>query len=383
MGEAQEALHQQIYVEKTKEANAIGNANANHQPTLPQRTNYMWWLRMAIYSFLVLSGQTIATLLGRLYYDKGGNSKWMATLVQPSGFPILIPFLFLSIPKNQFTSNDHINTPPASLRTLVALYLSLGVFLAAVCMLYSIGLLYLPVSTYSLICASQLGFNAVFSRFLNAQKFTPFIINSLFILTISSTLLVFQHDSSSSTKVSRRKYAIGFVCTVGASAGYALMLSVTQLAFRKILKKENFRVILDMIIYQSLVATCVVLIGLFASGEWKVLSKEMRDFKLGEVSYVMTLVWTAISWQVFSIGAVGLIFEISSLFSNVISTLGLPIVPVLAVFVFNDNMDGVKVIAMLLAIWGFISYVYQHYLDDLKSKSLQNGSPEVSLVERG
>ncbi|PSS02952.1 Purine permease [Actinidia chinensis var. chinensis] len=383
MGEAQEVLHQQIYVEKTKEANAIGNANANHQPTLPQRTNYMWWLRMAIYSFLVLSAQTIATLLGRLYYDKGGNSKWMATLVQPSGFPILIPFLFLSIPKNQITSNDHINTPPASLRTLVALYLSLGVFLAAVCMLYSIGLLYLPVSTYSLICASQLGFNAVFSRFLNAQKFTPFIINSLFILTISSTLLVFQNDSSSSTKGSRRKYAIGFVCTVGASAGYALMLSVTQLAFRKILKKENFRVILDMIIYQSLVATCVVLIGLFASGEWKVLSKEMRDFKLGEVSYVMTLVWTAISWQVFSIGAVGLIFEISSLFSNVISTLGLPIVPVLAVFVFNDNMDGVKVIAMLLAIWGFISYVYQHYLDDLKSKSLQNGSPEVSLVERG
>ncbi|XP_057493164.1 purine permease 21-like [Actinidia eriantha] len=177
------------------------------------------------------------------------------------------------------------------------------------------------------------------------------------------------------------------ICTFGASAGYALMLSLTQLAFRKILKKENFRIILDMIIYQSLVATCVVLLGLFASGEWKVLSKEMRDFKLGEFSYVMTLVWTAISWQVFSIGAVGLIFEISSLFSNVISTLGLPIVPVLAVFVFNDNMDGVKVIAMLLAIWGFISYIYQHYLDHLKAASMQNdrinGAPEVSLVERG
>ncbi|GFY88701.1 nucleotide-sugar transporter family protein [Actinidia rufa] len=198
-----------LLVEKAKEANPIGNANANHQPTLPQHTNYTWWLRMAIYALLVLSGQSIATLLGRLYCDKGGNSKWMATLVQPSGFPILIPFLFLSLPKNQITSNDHINTPSASLRTLVALSLSL----------------------------------------------------------------------------------------------------------------------------------------------------------------------------------VGLIFEISSLFSNVISALGFPIVPVLAVFVFNDNMDGVKVIDMLLAIWGFISYIYQHYLDDLKSKSMQNdrinGAPEVSLVERG
>ncbi|THG15559.1 hypothetical protein TEA_002490 [Camellia sinensis var. sinensis] len=270
-------------------------------------------------------------------------------------------------------------------------------------MLYSIGLLYLPVSTYTLICASQLGFNALFSFFLNSQKFTPFIVNSLVLLTISSALLVFQNDSSSgSTKVSKAKNAIGFVCTVGASAGYAFMLSATQLAFKKILKSQTFRVVLDMIIYQSLVATFVIVIGLFLSGEWKTLGKEMDHFEMGKVSYVMNLVWTAISWQVFSIGAVGLIFEVSSLFSNVISILGLPIVPVLAVFLFHDRMDGVKVMAMLLAIWGFVSYVYQHYLDDLESKVRNenvngvsevnvsfvgnenvNGVSEVSLVGRG
>ncbi|CAK9146312.1 unnamed protein product [Ilex paraguariensis] len=55
----------------------------------------------------------------------------------------------------------------------------------------------------------------------------------------------------------------------------------------------------------------------------------------------MNLVWTAMTWQVFSIGAVGLIFKVSSLFSNVISTLGLPIVPVLAVFIFQDK-SGLK-----------------------------------------
>ncbi|KAL6991399.1 Purine permease 21, partial [Sarracenia purpurea var. burkii] len=353
--------------------------------------NYMWWLRIAIYAVFVLSGQSVAVLLGRLYYQKGGKSKWLATLVQPAGFPVLFPFLLLSpAAKIQLPSSSADSAPPSA-ATLASLYLFLGTFLAADCMLYSIGLLYLPVSTYSLICASQLGFNALFSFFLNSQKFTPFIVNSLFILTISSILLVFEPDSSSgSAKISTGKYAIGFVCTVGASAGYALILSVTQLSFRKILKKETFRVILDLIVYESLVATGVILVGVFASGDWKGWGKEMRDFELGKVSYVMTLVWTAISWQVFNIGAIGLIFEVSSLFSNVMSTLGLPIVPVAAVFIFQESMNGVKVVAMVLAIWGFVSYIYQHYLDDYELKSRKTGTVhervdgvvEGSLVER-
>uniref|UniRef100_A0A5B6Z263 Probable purine permease n=1 Tax=Davidia involucrata TaxID=16924 RepID=A0A5B6Z263_DAVIN len=384
MGEAQE-LQQHTIVE---EANSPENPNVNHKSTVSQHRIYKWWLQMAIYSFLVLSGQSVATLLGRLYYDKGGKSKWMATLVQPAGFPVLLPFLYIS-PPTKFTADTTTTTtttkPPSTL-ILAALYTFLGVLLAADCMLYSIGLLYLPVSTYSLICASQLGFNAFFSYFLNSQKFTPFIVNSLVLLTISSTLLVFQTDSTDSTKTSKGKYAIGFLCTVGASAGYALMLSVTQLFFRKILKRETFRVVFDMIIYQSLVATVVVLVGLFASEEWKSLNREMEEFGLGKLSYVMTLVWTAVAWQVFSIGALGLIYEVSSLFCNVISTLGLPIVPVLAVIFFHDKMNGVKVVAMLSAVWGFVSYIYQHYLEDLKSKAESENVDQVSeasLVERG
>ncbi|KAJ6423859.1 hypothetical protein OIU84_024769 [Salix udensis] len=94
----------------------------------------------------------------------------------------------------------------------------------------------------------------------------------------------------------------------------------------------------------------------------------MEGFKLGEASYCMTLIWTAISWQLFNIGCVGLIFEVSSVFSNVISAFGLPVVPVLAVFCFGDRMDGVKAVAMVVAMWGFLSYVYQHYLDDCELK---------------
>ena len=95
----------------------------------------------------------------------------------------------------------------------------------------------------------------------------------------------------------------------------------------------------------------------------------MEDFELGKFIYVGTLIWIAIAWQIFNIGAVGLIYEVSSLFSNVISVLGLPVIPVLAVIFFHDKMDGVKAISMVLAIRGFISYFYQHYLDDSESKA--------------
>lgn len=330
------------------------------------KRTYRWWFLIALYSVLLLAGQSVATLLGRLYFDKGGNSNWMAALVQSAGFPILLPFYFLSKPKYGDTNNSETNQP--SNLVLAFIYVSCGIFIAAISMLYSLGLKYIPVSTYSLICASQLGFNAFFSFFLNSLKFTPFITNSLVLLTISSTLLVFHNDSEDSKQVSKGKYAIGFICTVAASAGYGLLLSLTQLIFKKVLKQETFKVVLDLIIYPSLVSTVAILVGLFASGEWKGLSSEMENFQLGEVSYVMTLVWTAVSWQVFSIGCVGLIFEVSSVFSNVISTLGLPLVPVLAVFCFHDKMDGIKAISMVLAIWGFVSYIYQHYLDDHKMK---------------
>ncbi|XWS12400.1 hypothetical protein CRYUN_Cryun37aG0086600 [Craigia yunnanensis] len=98
----------------------------------------------------------------------------------------------------------------------------------------------------------------------------------------------------------------------------------------------------------------------------------MEEYELGKISYIMTLVWISIFWQGFSIGVIGLIFEVSSLFSNAVSILGLPVVPILAVIFFGDKMDCIKVVAMVLATWGFLSYTYQHYLDHESESELKN-----------
>ncbi|KAH0985433.1 hypothetical protein GBA52_012610 [Prunus armeniaca] len=343
-----------LIAQEANEASSPGHTNVPDRSLLPQRRSFNWWLKVAIYAFLVIAGQSTATLLGRLYFDKGGDSKWLATVVQLCGFPVLLPYYCIpAASRNPITKNSTVQFKQPSTLILASVYGSIGLLLALDCYLYSVGLAYLPVSTYSLICASQLAFNALFSFLLNSQKFTPYIVNSLVLLTISSTLLVFQGDSADDPSGgSKTKYAIGFICTVGASAGYGLVLSLTQLAFKRVIRKETFRVVMDMIVYQALVATCVILVGLFASGEWKGLKKEMGMYKLGTAS---------------------------SLFSNAISAMGLPVVPVLAVIFFHDKMDGIKAMAMVLAIWGFISYAYQHYLDDRKSKNEnKNVNGEVS-----
>ncbi|KAM5573429.1 hypothetical protein ABKV19_013128 [Rosa sericea] len=371
MAEAQ--LEVQLGItQDNKEGNSTELTSANHEPTIHHRRNYKLWFRIATYIFFALFGQSTGTLLGRFYFEKGGKSKWVGALVQLAGFPILLPFYFFVSSKISPTPSTTTTTacpiqyskPTSLLTTLALVYVTLGLLIAGSCFLTSFGLQYLPVSTFSLICASQLGFTALFSFFLNSQKFTPFVINSIVLLTISSILLVFNTDSSSSVLVSKAKYEVGFICTIGAAAGTGLGLALTQFAFTKIIKKQTFRAVVDLIIYESLIATCATLVGLFASGEWKGLNLEMDEFQTGKGSYVLTLAWTMISWQVFVIGAVGLIFEVSSLFCNVISALGLPVVQVLAVIVFHDRMHGLKVVAIVLALWGFISYVYQHYLDD-------------------
>ncbi|CAH9086659.1 unnamed protein product [Cuscuta europaea] len=346
-----------------------GNDFANNQLELPsprKNRGYTWWVRIGLYIIFLVAGESAGTLLGRFYYDKGGNSMWTATLVQSAGFPVFLPLCFFSFSSSSRTGQQPRTRCSTRMLLLPSIYVFFGALSAATCLMYSYGLLFLPVSTYSLLCATQLAFNVLFSFLINAHRFTPLVLNSVVLVTVSAALLAVHSDDTTASRIPRGKYVVGILCTVGASAAYSLYLSLLELSFKKVIKRETFDVVLDMQVYPSFIATFCCVVGLFGSGEWRSLKGEMDGFGKGKVSYVMTLVWTALSWQIFSVGLLGLVFEVSSLFSNVISTIGLPIVPVMAVILFGDKMDGVKVIALLLALWGFLSYVYQHYLDDSK-----------------
>ncbi|XP_043718290.1 probable purine permease 11 [Telopea speciosissima] len=369
----------QLKMPETQELDMLKDATVIDQQTFLKPKQWKLLLFVALNGFFLLLGLSVATLLTRYYYEKGGNSKWLAALVQTAAFPILLPLShFPSFASTTTTTTTTTNSPSVAITSLV--YVALGLLVAGDNMMYSYGLFYLPVSTYSIICGTELAFNTIFCFFINSQKLTALALNSVVLLTLSALLLAMHEDSSQPTEVSKVKLVVGFLCTLGASAAYAMLLCLLQLSFQKILRNDTFSVVLDMQIYTSAVASCACVVGLFASGEWRGLKAEMEGFGKGRVSYVMTLVCSAVAWQVSSVGVVGLIFTVSSFFSCVISALALPIIPIAAVIFFHDNMDGVKVVSMLMAAWGFATYLYQQYLDDSKQKSTRIDANEFSVI---
>lgn len=326
---------------------------------------------------MVLCGTTVATLLGRLYFNSGGNSKWMATLTQSGGSPLLVVPLLLSPARSAEERR------PAALK-MVAIYAGIGVMIGFDNLMYSYALQYLPVSTFSLVAATQLGFNAITSRLINAQRFTALIANSVVVLTFSAAILgVGSSSDETSSNVPRGKYPLGFVLVLAASAVFALILSLFELTFEKVVRVRTARWVLRMQMHTNLVASAVSVVGLLASGDWRTIPGEMASFKDGRARYVLTLVGTAVSWQAAAVGLVRLIMRVSSLFANVTCTLALPLVPVFAVALFGDRMTGIKIVAMLMAVWGFLSYMYQHYIDARRRAGAENAECRVCATRTG
>ncbi|GLJ37481.1 hypothetical protein SUGI_0761500 [Cryptomeria japonica] len=150
--------------------------------------------------------------------------------------------------------------------------------------------------------------------------------------------------------------------------------------FTKVLGQESLTAVLEMQIYTSVVATVVCVVGLCSSGQLRRIREEANAFTEGKLAYSMTLIWTAIGWQIHSVGLIGLISLVSSLFSTVISTVALPLVPVLAVVFFHDIMEAPKIMALILGMWGFASYVYGGYMDSKVVQVDQIQSEQISTL---
>ena len=66
-----------------------------------------------------------------------------------------------------------------------------------------------------------------------------------------------------------------------------------------------------------------------------VVKTEVRGFSQGKRAYILTMMGQVGAWQVYWVGLVGLVFAVSSMFSNVISVCTWPIVSLLGVLFFD------------------------------------------------
>ncbi|KAI5059490.1 hypothetical protein GOP47_0025809 [Adiantum capillus-veneris] len=349
-----------------------------------------YWVLMIASSAALVLGLSSGSLLGRYYYVHGGSRRWLYTWIQSAGWPVLIvPLVFGYWQRGPTTLLHMIRPRPTHSITprLCFIYTVLGGLITFDNLLYSLGSSYLPVSTNSILCASQLAFNALFAYLLVGQKMSACILNSIVIISIGTILLGTGSGSDKPLGTTEREYILGIVSTIGASGLYALLLPLLQLVYASkdvqavpcvatgigrslsTVRPTNtplslpnletnvasippptctpsFLLVLEVQVAISAVASMFSFIGMFINGDLAAIHAEALHFDGGVLAYVMILVCSAIGWQLYFIGGSGIIFLSSSLMSCVFATVMIPILPVLAVIFFHDSFSATKGIAM-------------------------------------
>ncbi|KAJ0257416.1 hypothetical protein HA466_0082840 [Hirschfeldia incana] len=347
------------------------------------------WPTIVLSTILAIIGQSIAKLLENSYYDKINRSEynerrqndgvWTQALLQTVGFPLLIlPFIIL-------TAKKHNNPPIASgqshFKSLAVIYICIGILMSVQGRLSAMGKLEIPFILFTLIAITQLFFTPIFARFINKIKFNRWVVISL-VLAVGAGALTFTSTFGGEPDNAEQKYARGIWAALFAAVCFSLLLCNIQNVFdsyifkRTTTRKPSFASVFEVIIFSSLAATLISMVGLLVAGEQHGLEREMNGFPNGKGAYVMVMVGQAVSWQLYWVGIVGLVFSVSSVLSNVISVVTWPIVSVLVVIFFNfrnftgegdDEFDTFKGVALIPAALSVAAYFFRLHKENRDS----------------
>lgn len=116
-------------------------------------------------------------------------------------------------------------------------------------------------------------------------------------------------------------------------------------------------------------------------GILQAIPREAREHELGEVRYYLVLVWIALMQQFFFLGAIGVVFCASSLLSGILIALCLPVSEILAVIFYHEKFSPEKGVALVLSLWGFVSYFYGEIKHNKKKKTRHDSHSHQSQEE--
>ncbi|TYG77971.1 hypothetical protein ES288_D02G019000v1 [Gossypium darwinii] len=324
-------------------------------------------LLLVNYGFLFI-GSLSSSLLSKYYFNHKGSSRWVSTWVQSAGFPLLIIpivvpyYLFKSTQRKPFTGF----TPK-----ILALSIFIGFMLGVNNLLFSWGNSYLPVSTSSLLLSSQLVFNLILSVIIVKQKITFMNLNCVILLTLSSVLLALESSNDQPHDVTRTKYFIGYLATIGAGLLFALYLPIMEKVYKKV---YCYAMVMEMQMVMEVAATVLGSIGMVFDGGFTEMKREgYQVFDKGEKVYWATVVSNVVSWQLCFMGTAGMVFLTCSLTGGICMTALLMMNVVGGVVVYKEEFGGVKVVSTVMCGWGFCSYVYGMYVKNKMLKDRDDG----------
>lgn len=334
---------------------------------------------LIINCIILTIGNCAGPLMMRLYFIHGGKRVWFSSWLETGAWPIIfipIAIAYFHRSRTQPSSQNKLFFMKPQLFVAAAF---IGILTGFDDYLYAYGVARLPVSTSSLIIASQLAFTAGFAFILVKQKFTSYSINAVFLLTIGAGVLAMHTNGDRPANESNREYVLGFLMTVGASALYGFILPLVELTYKKSKQEISYALVMEIQMVMCLFATGVCTIGMLVNNDFKVIPREAREFELGEANYYVIAICSAIIWQCFFLGAIGVIFCASSLLSGIIIAVLLPVIEILAVIFYNESFHAEKGVALALSLWGFLSYFYGEIKDSKKNKpTLQTEMASVS-----
>lgn len=310
-----------------------------------------YWILLFLSGAAVLIAFPASSLLSRLYYSNGGKSKWIISWVAVAGWPltalILIPTYIIQ------------KTYPTPLKfSLVLSYIVLGFLSAADNLMYAYAYAYLPASTASLLASSSLVFSVLFGYLIVKNKLNASIINAIVVITAAMTIIALDSDSDQYGNISNRQYIIGFVWDIVGSALHGLIFALSELLFVKLLGRRSFHVVLEQQVMVSLFAFVFTTIGVVVNKDFERMASEARRFTGGEGSYYQVLVWAGITFQLGVLGATAVVFLSSTVLAGVMNAVRVPLTSIAAVILLKDPMSGLKILSLLITIWGFGSYIY-------------------------
>ncbi|CAL0319316.1 unnamed protein product [Lupinus luteus] len=303
-------------------------------------------------------------LILRLYFLHGGHRVWLSSFLETAGFPIvLVPLIILYIRRKRTTTITA--TTKASIVSikppLIIAFAVIGVLTGLDNYLSAYGVARLPVSTSALIIASQLAFTAVFAFLLVKQKFKAYTVNAVVLLTLGAGVLALHTSGDRPVGESKKQYVMGFVVTLFAAALYGFVLPLVELAYKKTEQFMTYSLVLEIQFVMCTFATLLNIVGMITNHDFKVISREAKQFGLGEANYYVVLVGIAILWQAFFLGAIGVIYCASSLLSGIIIAVMLPVTEALAVVLYKETFKAEKGVSLILSVWGFAYYFYGEY----------------------
>ncbi|KAK9930364.1 hypothetical protein M0R45_027403 [Rubus argutus] len=322
---------------------------------------------------LLTIGTCGGPLIMRLYFIHGGKRVWLSSMLETGGFPIILVFIIVAYYHRR--KNQAPTDPPTKLFVMkLPLFVAsavIGVLTGLDDYLYAYGVARLPVSTSALIIAAQLVFTAIFAFILVKQKFTSYSINAVVLLTVGAAVLGLNTKGDRPKGESNVQYIMGFLMTVAAAALYGFVLPLVELMYKKAKQNITYALVLEIQLVMCLFATIFCTVGMLVDNDFKVIPREARKFDLGETTYYVVLVVSAIVWQGFFLGAIGIIFCASSLLSGIVISVLLPITEVLAVIFYHEKFQAEKGVSLVLSLWGFVSYFYGEIKHSKESKEIK------------